>query len=1191
MIPDRRWLFSVVISCFLLAGAIIPAVAQTESVDQQQQSSSPTSQAADSLVAGNAQSTEPTSRYYTDARAQTTLVQQAAEQNSDEAIGQVESLLRGETGVYNDTYFALHQWFSDDWVSNLFANMWQLVGKWLIEFIQNWVSDTVQFLTAFVKIFVLNPNIPVNGLQQQNGSGDDISKSIKQATDIVYGIAVDISLILFVFCIWRFWADAAWKGGGNLMGSVGRLIFAAGLLLAWPTIFAFEIQISNEMIKALYFNSATEVTHLDAAMAAAVQAGLVATSAGLAQAFAPIIGTVAGGALGGEVGGLVLGTVGDVVSFAGLILYSVLGVLLIAELIYLMILKAIQTLLLTAQYLFGPIFLVCFASPDTESYASGYVKAWIETSLWTFIWVGLFKLLVIFVYSDFNPWGKILMVVGVLQLMIQVPSFMARAMISPMSDFISAGLLSGMTLKGLGMLAGEGAKAMNRFTMQKTEIPAMNMEQSKATALRGLARQAANPETLAQYRAASQGLPLNGHSQHLGMAGSNPPKKEQFAQALASPGLNVAGTPESEEEKRKRLQERAAAQQYAALLSAARQGAPGAPGGTPFNAAVSGPGGMNATALGALTGVSAGIGRSLSPAAVQRGMMDPTLSGIPDAMQTGAFSAGAAPGLPGIPGWGAAGVRKSGVINPAEAFNHAGYKFVEAKIAAVNARTYGGTQIGYSDDKDGANKLVGDGRGNLLAMRARKGATPEEVAHLVMAGGYTELFKSDSEAYDAARASALSAGAEDPTKPKGLSERIAAGWIGYNGGTFRGSSLAKQRFNKSLFEQAALGSEAYISGKSGNAYTQYLQRRFGDWTADDDTWAVHIMTDSSIAASPWNPAYSPATDALVSGGMKIDEPNRGAAGNQHVMKMQPWMRKAAIPAVRTYAMQIAESMYPGAPESVLSAAVLGITAQMGHPEVEAATAMYIADSGSHNISIPLVQAVAELSSQSGSASAGDSYKSLKSAMQSVAAVNRRQTARVELQVAQNAPASHVTLPQLAGMVDNIDVQGPTELQIDVQATGAAGSVAGSQYMSMNVPSGSGAAPDIKASSTHRHPNVIETAKHVVMQLYSEQFTDKQIQDQQILNVAHYFADNHPHMMHSVSVAVDTLLPQDLNVSSVSAVDQMLSSGYNRGQISRAEVEIAQRCIAQGRAPSPRNISDWRQQAAGNPYMNPGPPRN
>ncbi|MFT2612571.1 hypothetical protein, partial [Escherichia coli] len=60
------------------------------------------------------------------------------------------------------------------------------------------------------------------------------------------------------------------------MGPVGRLIFTAGLLLAWPTIYAFEIQISNEMIKAIYFNSADQVLMLDYALAQAVKGGVIA---------------------------------------------------------------------------------------------------------------------------------------------------------------------------------------------------------------------------------------------------------------------------------------------------------------------------------------------------------------------------------------------------------------------------------------------------------------------------------------------------------------------------------------------------------------------------------------------------------------------------------------------------------------------------------------------------------------------------------------------------------------------------------------------------------------------------------------------------------------------------------------------------------------------------------------------------
>lgn len=409
-----------------------------------------------------ANNTDATSRYIYDQPGQTTLVREQAEQNTDAVAQNVEAKLWPAFGSYNDTYEGLAAFWGDDIISNFFANIGQIIGKWLSEFINGWVADAVQFLTGFLRIFVLNPNIATNGLAASGGPADDISPYIRQGADIMYGIAVDLLLLLFILCIWKYWAEAAWRGGGNLMGAVGRLIFTAGLMLAWPTIYAFEIQISNEMIRAIYFNSADQVAMLDAAMAAAVKAGLVAGAGLLANATAPVAGQVFGGLLGAGPGGLILGTVGSLVAFVGLILYLIVGGVLIAQLVYILVLKAIQTGLLCAQYMFAPIFLVFFATPDTENVTSGFVRSFVEVSLWTFVWVGLLKIMVIVVLSNFNPWGKIVMAIGVLQIMIQVPSFLARAQISPMSDFISAGLITGGLLSaGKALTNGLGHRAMH----------------------------------------------------------------------------------------------------------------------------------------------------------------------------------------------------------------------------------------------------------------------------------------------------------------------------------------------------------------------------------------------------------------------------------------------------------------------------------------------------------------------------------------------------------------------------------------------------------------------------------------------------------------------------------------------------------------------------------------------------------
>ncbi|MBU6450698.1 MAG: hypothetical protein KGS72_02890 [Cyanobacteria bacterium REEB67] len=530
-----------------VAGQIAPAFGQTSPAPPGQVTTGDTNAGQTSPGASATQATSPDPYY--NANQYTNLVQQQAEQNTTAVAQNVEQQLWPDFGAYNDTYDGLSAFWGDDIISNLFSNIGQLIGKWLSEFINGWVADSVQFLTGFLRVFVLNPNIAVNGLGNGNGPADDISPYIRQGADIMYGIAVDLLLLLFVLCIWKYWAEAAWRGGGNMMGAVGRLIFTAGLLLAWPTIYAFEIQITNEMIKAIYFNSADQVAMLDAAMAAAVKGGLVAGAGLLANATAPVAGQVFGGALGtvGGAGGplgLALGTVGSLVAFVGLIVYLVLGGILIAELIYILVLKSIQTALLCAQYMFAPLFLVFFATPDTENVCSGFVRSFVEVSLWTFVWVGMLKIMVIIVLSNFNPWGKIVMTVGVLQLMIQVPSFLSRAQISPMSDFVSAGLVTGGLLKGGSALAnmmGNRAQQFANVVGNFNDSGAKGAPKSQATELNGLGNDVARPDLLKDIRAASATGQVPG-----GVKGAGKGDKDKPEGGPENPGgqpLNPAGGP------------------------------------------------------------------------------------------------------------------------------------------------------------------------------------------------------------------------------------------------------------------------------------------------------------------------------------------------------------------------------------------------------------------------------------------------------------------------------------------------------------------------------------------------------------------------------------------------------------------------------------------------------------------------
>lgn len=507
-IPQAKRLILVLVMQMLLLAPLclsFSAFAQTEvppdGTGGRSDPGSPTSPGA-----RNTDDTVPSP--YQDTDAQTTLIRQAAEQNTTDVIFRVENDLAGDRFVAkNDVFFGLHKFWEEDIVSNLFHNIGQLIGKWISEFINGWVAETVQFLTGFLRVFVLNPNIAINGLGAS--PSDDISPWVRQGADVMYGIAVDLLLLLFILCIWKYWAEAAWRGGGNLMGAVGRLIFTAGLMLAWPTIYAFEIQITNEMIREVFFNSADQVAALDAAMAAAVKAGLMAGAGLLVNATAGVAGQAFGGVLGAGPGGMVLGTVGGIVAWVGLIIYLVLGGILIAELVYILVLKAIQTALLTAQYMFAPIFLVFFATPDTENVTAGFVRSFVEVSLWTFVWVGLLKIMTIIILSDFNPWGKILMAVGVLQLMIQVPSFLARAQISPMSDFISAGLVTGGLLsagKALGStLQSRGMQLADAIGGRFTTGAARGPQQTTNKELNNLPSGVANQKLFNDIKKAGDG--------------------------------------------------------------------------------------------------------------------------------------------------------------------------------------------------------------------------------------------------------------------------------------------------------------------------------------------------------------------------------------------------------------------------------------------------------------------------------------------------------------------------------------------------------------------------------------------------------------------------------------------------------------------------------------------------------------
>jgi hypothetical protein len=354
------------------------------------------------------------------------LISQLASQNMAESssiFNPLGQILNGLSNTINTS--EIYQSIREFWYKDIFGGFFNGIVQAINQFLHNlhyvYLPSTVIWLCNIIKQFFLNTDL--TKIQNTSTNSHDFAFLLNQFNGTIFSIALDISLLLFILSIWRYWVDAAWKGSGNLMSPVARLIFAVGLLLSWPTIYSFQIQLSNELMNALIVDSNGDIQILDLAVS-----GLFENlfRAGLLAGIVPNLNS-----------GFLVETLLPIAKILVPIILCLLAIVLIYELIYVIILKAIQNALMTAQYVFAPIFLVLLTNPVTDSIATSYIRTFVEVSLWNFIWIGLLKILVILLYSNFNPWGKLLTAIGILQIMMDVPQFLAHAKISVASDFVN----------------------------------------------------------------------------------------------------------------------------------------------------------------------------------------------------------------------------------------------------------------------------------------------------------------------------------------------------------------------------------------------------------------------------------------------------------------------------------------------------------------------------------------------------------------------------------------------------------------------------------------------------------------------------------------------------------------------------------------------------------------------------------
>ncbi len=355
---------------------------------------------------------------------QTSLINEFAQQNidiPDLTFGQSFGPDQSAVAPSNNTYAGLQQFWHKDIITEFLSNV--------VQFIRNSLIAIIGYLCSIVKSFFLNTDL--TEIKDSSQNSNDLSYLINQLANTISGISIDLLLLLFILSIWRYWTQSSWHGNGSPMTAIARLIFAMSTMIAWPKIYQFQIQLSNEMISVLLPDKTGQIEFIDLLISHLFSSPpSLSTHDLINSGTIPALGAVSTIAAESF-------KFSEIIASIGLVILCFLAIILIYELFYLIVLKAIQTALLTAQYVFAPFFLVFLSNPVTDNIGTSFLRSFVEVSLWNFIWIGLLKILIILLYSNFNPWGKIITAIGVLQLMMQVPQFLAHAKISVASDFVS----------------------------------------------------------------------------------------------------------------------------------------------------------------------------------------------------------------------------------------------------------------------------------------------------------------------------------------------------------------------------------------------------------------------------------------------------------------------------------------------------------------------------------------------------------------------------------------------------------------------------------------------------------------------------------------------------------------------------------------------------------------------------------
>ena len=357
-----------------------------------------------------------------------------------------------QVGQINNTYMGIKRFYADDFIGNLCQNIGQLIGKWISEWVNGFFADTVKFLMHCIEALILNPFFALRGIcnPAPHLGNPTLFFYIRSAIDLVYGVAGGFLLLSSLREVRRSKSSPA-----EQKASIYQCCVIALLLISGPWIYRVVFQLTDVFVTRSFVFAPECTRPIGDALCSALKGGLMAGAGMLAHAFAPFVG--------GAAGGLVMGLIGEIVALVGLIVYCGLSIVLILQLVYVLIAAIVQSFMFTLSIITGPIAFACGGTNRLQKFSAGYVTIWIDLFLWLASSVLLITALRYVLFSDMNPWFKIMLAMCNFQAMIFAPLALSYLKISPVSRYMGLNPIQGLAA-GITQLAKMASEMFARFS-------------------------------------------------------------------------------------------------------------------------------------------------------------------------------------------------------------------------------------------------------------------------------------------------------------------------------------------------------------------------------------------------------------------------------------------------------------------------------------------------------------------------------------------------------------------------------------------------------------------------------------------------------------------------------------------------------------------------------------------------------